>query len=70
MRSFKTEVFISPFGPTIVTLAVGSGEDDNMPVDVGARAKVCLRTGWVVLVCHLTPFQERHYKCQIEMKRM
>lgn len=34
MRSFKTEVFISPFGPTIVTLSVGSGEDDNIQVDV------------------------------------
>lgn len=63
ISSFRTEVFISPFGPTIVTLDIGSGEDDNKPIDVGGSARVRLRTGWVVLVYHLTPFQKRNYKC-------
>lgn len=45
MRSFKTEVVISPFGPTIVALAVGSGEDDNIPVDVGGQGESMLEDG-------------------------
>lgn len=45
MRSFKTEVVISPFGTTIVALAVGSGEDDNIPLDVGGQGESMLEDG-------------------------
>lgn len=42
MRSFKSEVFISPFGPTIVTLDIVSGDDDNRSIDLGGKAKVIM----------------------------
>lgn len=39
MRSFKSEVFISPFGPTIVTLDIVSGDDDNRSIDLGGQGE-------------------------------
>lgn len=45
ISSFRTEVFISPFDPTIVTLDIGSGEDDNKPIDVGGQCEGTLKDG-------------------------
>lgn len=39
MRSFKSEVFISPFRPTIVTLDIVSGDDDNRSIDLGGQGE-------------------------------
>lgn len=39
MRSFKSEVFISSFGPTIVTLDIVSGDDDNRSIDLGGQGE-------------------------------
>lgn len=70
MRSFKTEVFISLFGPPIVILDIEFGGDDTRPVDVGGQGESTPKDGIDTPCLSFDAFSSEELYIRTEIKWM